>query len=230
MEIPKNTEILFFSPHPDDEVLAAGAFLSELAKYNKITIVYVTNSPRGVQGEYSSKSKINIRQKEAKEACKVLGCDPYFLNLDDDLKKKKNEDKIIKIFKNYITDSDPSIIISLHKNEEHPTHKRVTELLIKSIGRILNTTIVYLGEAWTPMEQPDEIFYFDEELMKVKKEALRKHKSQIERTDWIDAIVSLNRYRAVTQTEARKGFGSNVSSNQVTYAEVFSLYREKIRD
>jgi len=217
MDIPKNKTILFFSPHCDDEIISAGALLTSLSKHNNVIVCYFNNSPKGVVGNLSELEKIKIRQREANEACKILGVKAQFLNLDKQL-KQENQKLIITLIKNIINKTQPSLIITIYEYDAYPTHKKVTQLVKKSLS---DTKIpLWFGEVWTPISKPNDVFYFNDELMSIKLKALSCYNSQNRRTDWKEAIKGLNRYRAISLREQFDGFGSaNLLKGK--YAEVF---------
>lgn len=220
MLIPSAKTVLFFSPHPDDEVISAGALLATLAKSNKVMIYYTANSPKGVARNLPHDEKVKIRQAEATNACKVLGTTATFLNLDDSLKVESEFQNNLNIFKTILNVNKPALVLTLYENDAHPTHQKVTQLVKKSVAN-KNIPLCF-GEVWTPILQPNDAFFFNDDLMEIKLNALQKYKSQLERTDWAAAIKDLNSYRAITLKETLGGFGSS-SQQKGKYAEAFLL-------
>ncbi|PIV09782.1 hypothetical protein COS31_02840 [Candidatus Roizmanbacteria bacterium CG02_land_8_20_14_3_00_36_15] len=221
MNLPKGKTILFFSPHCDDEIIAAGALLTTLAKKNNVIVYYFTNSPRGVVGNFSELEKIEIRQKEANETCKILGVKAQFLNLDKQLKQKKLK-SIITLIKKIILKTRPSLVITLYEYDTHPTHQKATKLVRRSLN---GTNIpLWFGEVWTPILKPNDAYYFDENLMNIKLKAWSQYFSQDYRTNWKEAVKSLNRYRAISLREQFDGFGS-ATLPKGKYAEAFLINR-----
>ena len=216
MDFPKNKTVIFFSPHPDDAVISAGALILHLAKNNKVLVYYLTNSPKGVDENLSLEEKIDVRQKEARNACKVLGTKAKFLNLDKP--KLEVSEENIKLINKVITDNSPSLIVTFHFNEAHPTHQKTTKLVIKANqGKKIK---ILLGEAWSPIDKPTTYFFFDENKMKIKEKAFNQYRSQLKRTNWMKATKALNQYRAITAREVSGEFGSKFKPHE-KYAEAF---------
>jgi LmbE family N-acetylglucosaminyl deacetylase len=212
----KNKTAIFFSPHPDDEVISAGALLFHLAKTNDVQIYYLTNSPKGVGEDISEKQKIQLRQREAKKVCDVLGASANFLNLDKpELEVNKNNTDLLK---NIILKLKPGLIITLHPGEAHPTHQK-TAYLVKKATKNLKIP-KFFGETWSPITKPTDMFFFEEEMMKIKSRAFNQYQSQLKRTNWIEATQALNRFRAITAREVLGEFGSKFES-VTKFAEAF---------
>ena len=75
------------------------------------------------------------------------------------------------------------------------------------------------------MRNPDAIHFFGEDEMTVKKQAMKKHASQLKRQGPTDeAFVCLNRFRAIMIREPIRGFGEK-HPELGHYAEVFRVER-----
>lgn len=84
LKIKRKERVLFFSPHPDDETLAAGGLISQLlAQKNPLKIVFVTRG-NGNPSLFLKDKKVRflpekfietgrVREEEAKRAIKALG-------------------------------------------------------------------------------------------------------------------------------------------------------------
>lgn len=208
--IPEGEKILFICAHPDDETFAAGAFLHRLSKEgNDITCVYFTTSPAGVVRDISVEEKIAIRKKEAEKACKILGTKPLFLDMD--------KSRLNKCLNNHCAEVEqvflkfrPSIVFIPSGEEAHPTHKMTNEVSLEVIENLRNAIPlkeVWEYEIWTPLKKPNFIYFFKEDEMEVKIKAFKSYKSQIERVDFIDAMIGLSLYRGILGEEVLKGFG-----------------------
>lgn len=217
MDLPINQRIIFFSPHPDDEVISAGGLITSLVRNgNKVSVYYLTNSPKGIEENIPTEDKIKIRQKEAINSCKILKVDGNFLNLDNP-SLEINKDNVNSL-KKIITRQRASIVITLHAQEAHSTHRKTTQLVNQAIKN--QDISIWYGECWSPIQQPNDIFSFSEDLMKIKISALGEYKSQLKRTNWIEAVKGLNRYRAITAYEVLGSFG-NSKGNDGLYGEAF---------
>lgn len=223
MELPSNQKGLFFSPHPDDEIISAGALLYSLViSRNVVSIYYLANSPKGVHEDISDEEKIKIRQNEAKSSCAVLGISANFLNLDSPTLEVNEEN--INLVRKIVSEEKPTFIITLHSDEAHPTHQKTTQLVNNAIEN--QSLPIWYGEVWSPIQKPTDMFFFDEELMDIKLRAMEKYQSQLKRTNWIEAVKNLNRYRALTSGEILKNFGQETDSSG-QYAEAFVVHTKE---
>jgi len=77
----KNKRLLVIAPHPDDEALAAGGFMSRIkAEGGEVFVMIMTT---GTQQQYGSVSQVDTRKAELENAMKTLGVDQYELALSD---------------------------------------------------------------------------------------------------------------------------------------------------
>lgn len=217
--LPKLKKILFFSPHPDDDVIFAGAFLYTLSHNNEIISVYVTNSPRGVSLNLSLKEKIQIRQEEARKACQVINVTPLFLNLDQPI-LEVNENNVKKI-KELLFKEKPSVIFIPPENDVHSTHQKVTVLVNKAL-KFYKVKNIYYYDSWSPLTNPNFIFTFNKKLLKIKSLAIKKHQSQLDRLNYLRAAIGLNTFRGETAKELMGGFGKK-SSQALQYGEGYLI-------
>lgn len=213
---PESQTILFVAPHPDDEVIWAGAFLKKLAPKNKVFVAFVL-------------SEENPRKKEALKASKFLNINPLFLDLSKEKLKlfSKNPTEAYSI-QSLLLRVAPQIIFLPHKKDIHPTHKLTHQVFQKVIGKTkkeLNIEEIWQYDGWSLIEKPNFIYYFNQEKLKEKLKALSFYKTQIKRTPFKDLVLGLALLRGATGYEILNGFGS-ISKIKEKYGEAF--WREKI--
>jgi len=199
--------ILVVTPHHDDEVLGCGGtIIKHRRKGDKIWVMYITAGWSGIPKIKSKEKAIKIREKEARNACKILGVQKtIFLREDDrNIYNKKGEiiQKLIKV----IRDTKPSLIYAPHPNEKDIEHRIAYEVIkeaawlskspyLPKVGAPTKSIeTIYLYEVWTPMKD----FFIREDItsvVDVKTKALLSYKSQLEHLNLVDAIVGLNMYR-----------------------------------
>lgn len=236
IKLQTNKKILFFAPHPDDDVISSGALLYQMAKNNnQIISVFITLSPKGVNRNISLEQKIALRKNEAQGACQIIGAKPIFLDLDRPTFEINQENKEIII--NLLKNEKPDIIFLPPEYDAHPTHQKVNKLIIQAVEKIpLEERLTFLEEiwhyeTWTPLLKPNFIFFFGDELMELKKTAIAKHQSQVERLDFIKAAEGLNSFRAAMGQELLDNFGGKYYNNQTLpvgrqeYGEAFLIYK-----
>src|SRR6266567_851928 len=148
MNLPSNSTVIFFSPHPDDESIAAGGLLTDLrGRGNKILVYFFANSPKGVVENLSDDEKIHIRQKEATDACNVLGGEARFYNFDNPSLEVTPEN--IERVKQTLEELKPSLAVTLSEYERHPTHRNTTKIVEAAMDR--SKVPLWFGEVWTPL-------------------------------------------------------------------------------
>ncbi len=214
--------ILIISPHQDDEVIGCGGTIIRHHKRgDKIWVVYITSGWSGVPGIKSKKEATRIREKEAQNACEVLGVEKTIFMREEDRDISENGKIIQKLIK-VIRKIKPNLIYTPHPEERDAEHK-ITYKIVKeaswlskspylpSLGNPINSIeAIYLYEVWTPMKD----FFRKEDItdiINIKIKALSMYKSQIKCLNLIDAITGLNMYRG------------SISNNTKKFAEVFQI-------
>ena len=217
---------MVISPHPDDDVISAGALMDFMVRELGITVfsVYVTNG--------SDDLFIPTRRAEAKKACSILGSSPIFLDLVTSrftLARRQYVHELTGL----LTRLQPELVL-LPASDCHPTHvavRRLCEEALRDFQAGLDISPTALSyEFWSPIPEPGLFFGFGELAMKKKNEALGAHQSQLERTDFVRATRALNRWRALLAEEMiARGKGSRASGDTKRrtpeFAEAFSFER-----
>ena len=117
-------DILVFGAHPDDvELSCSGTIIKHIKKGLKVGIIDLT------RGELGTRGTIETRDKETKNASKILGVqirenmnfkDGFFEN------SEKNKIELIKKIRKY----QPDIVITNATSDRHPDHPRASKLTI----------------------------------------------------------------------------------------------------
>lgn len=223
MKLPRKKKILFFSPHPDDDVISSAATLYTLAKNkNKIICVYLTTSPRGVLKALPKKERIRLRKEEAKKACKIIKTTPLFLDLPDPFPINQRN---LNLIKELLKETKPHIVFVPNEEEKHPTHRSTNKIVLKALkGTKVKKILFY--EVWTPIKKPSFIYYFNEDLLKIKKKAINQHKTQVTRINLTKAVTGLNAFRGILGKEVLGKFGS-IYKDKKQYGEAFLIKKLK---
>ena len=205
MEFPAASDrVLFFSPHPDDDVLAAGGLLQQIIlKKIPVRIVYLTdgdNNPwpqRFIERRWGINENDRrrwglIRRCEALAALSELGIDSehaVFLGLPDQgltsLLLQQNE-VIVKKIVQEITSWNPTVIIAPASFDLHPDHN-VFAVMLKLALQSFNSDgkppikVLYFS---IHMNQPHPgsklSIPLTSQQIAVKKAALMQHDSQMQ--------------------------------------------------
>lgn len=130
VKLPQNGQrLLVFSPHPDDETIAAGGYIAMAEKNGaKVEIVLVTDG-----------NKHGLRDKryaEFKKSTGILGVpetDLVFLGFPDGKLMKQNQDQIESKLRDEMDKFNPDIILYPNPKDGHPDHS--------DVGRLVNDII-----------------------------------------------------------------------------------------
>ncbi len=117
--------VLFFSPHADDETIAAAGFLT-LAIRNgaDVRIVLVTDC--------NKHHNEDMRYTEFKAVAATLAVDPsnlVFLGLPDGKLRELDPNSISQMLKQQIDSYDPQVVLYPHPKDMHPDHATTGKLV-----------------------------------------------------------------------------------------------------
>ena len=119
-------DILAFGAHPDDVELGCGGTIAKAAsKGKKVAIIDLT------KGELGTRGNASIREKESKEAAKILGVKfRENLNLKDGFifNDKESQKRVVKVIRTY----KPDIVLCNAIKDRHIDHPRASELVSNS--------------------------------------------------------------------------------------------------
>lgn len=121
----KQDRVLIFSPHPDDETLGAGGFISETVKRQaEVKIVLVTDG-----NKHGLKDK---RYAEFKKATATLGVKPedlIFLNFPDGQLAKTDSNQLRQALAAPITNFNPTFLVYPNPIDQHLDHATVGKIV-----------------------------------------------------------------------------------------------------
>jgi len=184
--------VLVFAPHPDDEVLGAGALLVFLRENGYNTgIVYLTSG--------SDPEMMEKREKEAAEVCRELNAGPVFFRL----RRKENGEfnRGVERLTGILRSFRPRLVVMPQDGDSHPAHEFSHSLISGALNRTLFTGTIMEYGVWAPVSSPGLFLLFDEEGMKKKMTLLSHYASQLEKNRFGHAFTGLNRYYGVLSAE-----------------------------
>ncbi len=140
-ECPGKTVLAVFA-HPDDEV-AVGPLLAHYARRHvPVHLVFVTSGQKGVRehaGIPAGEKLGAVREREAKNACKVYGIgEPYFLREQDgSLSSMQRHKVIVRRLSRIIQQVRPAAIITWGPEglTGHPDHRAVSNLVTEILQK-----------------------------------------------------------------------------------------------
>jgi len=119
--------VLVFSPHPDDETIAAGGYIAaSIMEGATVKIVLVTD------GGKSPLNNPNTRYLEFKKASAILGVpenDLIFLGLPDGNLRKLDPEFLSVTLREQIDTYNPDFIIYPDPRDDHPDHSTIGAII-----------------------------------------------------------------------------------------------------
>ncbi len=209
-------KILVISPHPDDEAIGCGGTL--LNHYNDgdfIRIIFLTSGEMGKIDKKTERQVAIIREKEAKNATKILGAKKieFWHYPDGNLKMDKS---IILRLKRSIEEMQPDILYVTSDKESHPDHHEAAKIVKESLLKTKIKPEVLMFEVWTTI-QKFNIVNDISKVIKIKTKAIRAYKSQCKLIKYDEAAIALDRYRGEMHSWPNGG----------DYAEIFQKMKFK---
>jgi len=223
--LPKNKKIVFFSPHPDDAAICAGAILTTLAKNNEVHEIILTTGHRAVGIGKNSEQKALIREQEARKEAKVLKTKIHFMECHyyDNGKDICEED--LKRVRDLMQKITPNIAFVPQKSDPHPTHVQSRKIALASLPHDIDLWSFETPWGLFAHEKLNAAFEFGEKVMRVKMSAIQKHKSQIERTRFDLAAKGIASFRRITIAEQFFSELGKKSLETEPYLELFNISR-----
>jgi len=203
--------VLHLSPHPDDEVLGAGATLLGLRAAGHRVINLACSLGRPEQQER--------RRAEVTEACRradfelVVHDPPLALSSGDDPFAAR---KLLgATVERLIADERVDLLISPDRDDAHHAHKTVAE-----VGRTAGVPWWTWG-LWRDLARPTIFSPFGESRLAELQHVLAAHRGEVDRNDYHD-LLRANAIRArVLGAERVFGFGSERRAEE-PYAELLA--------
>lgn len=191
INLPSDKKLLLFSPHPDDDVIGMGGFLSKLISENEVKIFYLTTGFKGVGRNISKEEKIKKRRNEAIKAANIIGLESEslkFLDLPFYEKGKVTFEDIKELNQEVVAglgaeiNCIDGIYVCNDFADPHKTHYKCFKIfqLWQRENKIKNK-IFYYKSIWSSFlrREIDYAFLFDEKIMHCKIQAVKAHVSQL---------------------------------------------------
>lgn len=187
MKINQDDKILIVAPHPDDESIGMGGFLSLYGP--QCDVLLVTDGREGHKGTVEDIDEFVLKRKmEIESACRIANVhDLFCLNIEDRM-ALKNRNKI----RNFDISKYTCVFVP-NRNETHVDHCVLYSIFRRKLTRKQK---LFEYEVWTPMSKAN--MYLDiSEVVAKKKKMISQHKSQLIDCNYIDKILALNFYRGM---------------------------------
>ncbi len=172
-------KIIVAGAHPDDPEIGCGGTIKLLTDAgHKVTVYYLTKGQIGIDG-LTSEQTSEIRKKEAREACKILGAKPVFGKQFD------GATEITKVrfaeILDFVENEKPDIVFTHWPIDTHPDHRACSNLFYNAWLNVSKGFDLYYFEVSTGNETQmfNPTNYIDiTSVIKDKHNACFSHKSQ----------------------------------------------------
>ncbi len=210
--------ILLVSAHPDDMEIGMGGTVAKLAaEQATITSVVVTNGGRASNPfGWTEQRMAEVRKEEALRAARILGVKDVLCLGEPDEADEIDIVTVRKTLQDILAHVRPVEVYALHPEQDrHPAHRLTGRLVRESLREIgfRPSGGFWAYEVWGPFAAWDRLEYIDATAAK-KMLAIAEHRSQVATLPYGEAVLGLNRWRAVFADP-------KASAPAGVYAEVF---------
>jgi LmbE family N-acetylglucosaminyl deacetylase len=157
LEINENTKCLMVCPHPDDEMLGAGAVM---LKYSNNFDCLCMGSSGVATPEIGAKERAYVRIKEFNEIMDTIGVKNHWIFLTYGVPRfDRQMDLHFEEYCNALTSlKDYDYIFLPHPRDGHHEHRYITNKLFKRIAKKIgfsDKTKIVFYEVWEDMNHPN---------------------------------------------------------------------------
>jgi LmbE family N-acetylglucosaminyl deacetylase len=205
------TTVLHLSPHPDDEILGAGATLMGLRAHGHRVINLACSLGRPDQQER--------RRAEVTDACERAGFElivhdpPLAISLDDDAFAARK--LLAATVERIVASERVDLIVSPDRDDAHHGHKTVA-----AVARTAGVRWWTWG-LWRDLARPTIYVPFGDRRLSELQHALAAHRGEIVRNDFPELLRARAIASRVLGAERVFGFGSPRASEE-PYAELLA--------
>jgi LmbE family N-acetylglucosaminyl deacetylase len=202
-----HSPILIVSPHPDDECIL-GSIALRLQWENKCPIFVL---PATYGSQYTQRAR---RLDELQAACKTLNWSLYNRSLTKNFSMLELK-KILEKLK-------PVAIVTYHPRDNHPTHSKISQIVLDCLKQNNITSTLFLGEYWSTLRRPNLSVELSIKNRSQLIKGLKNHKEEIKRNPYHLSLESWwndssRRGRELLKISA-KSFG------EVTHTALYECY------
>jgi LmbE family N-acetylglucosaminyl deacetylase len=202
--------ILCISAHPDDNEFVIGGSVARWTRAGRdVAFCLVTTGGAGVNEHTpSNEGLIPIREREQRAAAKILGVKELMLlgyvdgTLVPTLGMRRDLTRVIRRWRpDVVVCSDPTVRWYGNEYLNHPDHRAVADVALDAVFPSSETSAIFpelLAEGLPPHKvkqvllsgslEPD-VFVDISRTLAVKCRALKAHRSQVGKGEWVDQLL-----------------------------------------
>jgi LmbE family N-acetylglucosaminyl deacetylase len=206
--------VLHLAPHPDDEVLGAGATLLALAAAgHEVTNLAVSLGRRSQRSE---------RRAELEDACAELELPLEVLDPPLAMSVGEGDDlgaarmRLVAVLGQRLDGCD--LVIAPSPHDAHPGHGLVGSAVVEAAGALAEAPRLWLWSLWSSLPVATTVTAFGEAQLSRLETALLAHRSQLERNDYRRLLRAKASLDAVLGPERIAGFAA--AALERPYAEL----------
>jgi LmbE family N-acetylglucosaminyl deacetylase len=206
--------VLAVSPHPDDEILGAGATLMALRDAGWRVVNLACSLGRPEQHER--------RRAELVEACRRAGFDLVVpdgfaeITRDDDLDRAQR--MLSALVAETVAGEDASLVVGPSPHDNHPGHEVVGRAIRDAVATGAEPADVMFWGLWGDLRRPNVLVGFGADRLAELQHALAAHAGELARNGYDRLLAGRATANAVLGPERVFGFGS--SGREHPYAEL----------
>ena len=199
--------VLVIAPHPDDDAIGCGgSIVQHVRRGDTVHIIYVTSGEHG-SPVYEPSELAKIREDEATKGAQILGAQQTTFLRQPDGNVGYSID-LVNHFIQLIRTEKPDVLYLPHSADGHKDHQQTFQIVMEAVGRAQGNSFPEWGgkawnietilgyEVWTPLTHFQYVNDISD-VIEVKLNALREHRSQLANVQYDDAVRSLNRFRGI---------------------------------
>jgi LmbE family N-acetylglucosaminyl deacetylase len=202
--------ILCISAHPDDNEFVIGGSVARWTREGRdVAFCLVTTGGAGVNEHTpSNEGLIPVREKEQRAAAKILGVKELMLlgyvdgTLVPSLAMRRDLTGVIRRWRpDVVVTGDPTVRYYGNEYLNHPDHRAVADVALDAVFPSSETSAIFpelLAEGLPPHKvkqvlisgslEPD-VFVDISRTLAVKCRALKAHRSQVGKGEWVDQLL-----------------------------------------
>jgi LmbE family N-acetylglucosaminyl deacetylase len=210
--------VLHISPHPDDEVLGAGATLLILRSHGWDVTTLACSFGRPEQAGRRRAELLDACARAGFQLRETAGEIPISASADLGAAQKH----LAAEFRRALMEHQPSLLVGPSPHDGHHGHEVVGRAMIDAIESLPRPSRprVWLWELWALLPVPTLYVAVPADVMALATSVLEAHQGELERNDYRQALKARAQLAAVLGFERVFGWGSEAP--RVEYAEVLT--------